>query len=83
MGDSHVRSAAKGITYRVFGSLATMVISYAFTGDWKISSGIGAADLFVKIGLFYVHERAWEKISFGRTSQGYSLREKESRLPEL
>lgn len=64
--DSHSRSIAKAVSYRVLGSLATGVIYFALSGDWKTSVGAGLLDSIVKIGLYFVHERLWNHIQFGR-----------------
>ena len=64
--DSNSRSVAKAISYRVFGSLATGVVVYMMVGDWKVSAGAGIADSVIKLGLYFVHERVWNHIDFGR-----------------
>ena len=64
--DSNSRSVAKAISYRVFGSLATGVVVYIMVGDWKVSAGAGIADSVIKLGLYFVHERVWNHINFGR-----------------
>jgi uncharacterized membrane protein len=64
--DSNYRSVAKAISYRVFGSLATGVVVYIMVGDWKVSAGAGIADSVIKLGLYFVHERVWNYIDFGR-----------------
>ena len=64
--DSNSRSFAKAISYRVLGSLATGGLVYLFTGNLKISAGAGILDSLVKIILYFVHERIWNSIPFGR-----------------
>jgi uncharacterized membrane protein len=64
--DSHARSVAKAVSYRVFGSLSTAMIFYFISGDWKVSAGAGIADSIVKLGLYFLHERVWNNINFGR-----------------
>lgn len=64
--DSHTRSVAKAISYRVFGSMTTAVIFFVLTSDWKVSAGAGVADSVLKLGLYFLHERVWNHISFGR-----------------
>jgi len=67
--DSHLRSIAKAVTWRAGGSLVTGVIALALTGEAKTAVAIGAADVVVKIGAFYVHERLWEKVRFGKPKE--------------
>jgi uncharacterized membrane protein len=39
---------------------------FLFTGNWKASAGAAAADSVVKIVLYFLHERIWNYIPFGR-----------------
>lgn len=64
--DSHARSIAKALSYRVLGSLSTAGLVYLFTGNVKASLGAGAADSVVKIVLYFLHERVWNYIPYGR-----------------
>lgn len=66
MKDSHSRSLAKGISWRIVASLATMIIVYLLTGDLELMATAGVVDLIVKFTLYYFHERAWAHISWGR-----------------
>jgi len=60
------RSALKTITWRITGTLDTFLISYLLTLSIKIAVGIGSIEVFTKIILYYFHERAWEKVSWGK-----------------
>ena len=64
--ESNTRSIAKAVSYRVLGSAATALIFLVLSGDWKLSAGAGLIDSVVKIGLYFLHERLWQHISFGR-----------------
>lgn len=64
--DTPSRSIAKAVSYRLLGSMATAMIFYVLNGDAKLSAGAGALDLVTKLGLYFVHERVWNHISFGR-----------------
>ena len=57
--NSHILSLIKGILYRVFGTFCTIIISFIFTGNLKISLGIGVVEVFSKILLYYCYERIW------------------------
>lgn len=70
MADNHYRSMAKSISWRVTGTIDTMVISFLITGHLKWALGIGAVELFTKMFLYYIHERIWNRISFGRPKAG-------------
>ena len=58
-GKGHLISFGKGISWRIIGTLDTIVISYFITGQWKYAISIGTVEVFTKIILFYFHERLW------------------------
>jgi len=64
--ESHLRSAIKAISWRFWATVTTMVLVYIFTGTIKIALAIGALEVVVKILIYFLHERAWDKIRFGR-----------------
>jgi uncharacterized membrane protein len=66
MADKHYRSLIKAVSWRLTGSVDTMVISFLVTGKWTFALTITGVELFTKVFLYYVHERVWEKLSFGR-----------------
>ena len=69
MADRHYRSIVKAISWRVTGSIDTMIITYLITGKWTFALAISGVELFTKVGLYYFHERIWEKLNFGRVKQ--------------
>ncbi len=66
MKEKHYRSIVKGFSYRIFGTMATISISYAATGNSGTALSIGLADVAVKVAIYYFHERAWNKIPLGK-----------------
>jgi uncharacterized membrane protein len=64
--ESNTRSLAKAVSYRLLGSAMTAVIVLLWTGRPGLSFGVGLFDMVAKIGLYFVHERIWNHISFGR-----------------
>ena len=64
--EAHHRSLAKAVTWRLTGSLDTFVISFILTGHLGVAGSIAATELLTKIGLYYLHERAWHFIPWGR-----------------
>ncbi|MBP7477025.1 MAG: DUF2061 domain-containing protein [Chitinophagales bacterium] len=59
MTESHARSILKGISWRVIGTIDTIVISFLFTGHLGKAFKIGISEVFTKIILYYFHERIW------------------------
>jgi uncharacterized membrane protein len=60
------RSLVKALSWRVLGTLDTVVISWIITGTLAVAFSIGLIELFTKMGLFFVHERLWNRISWGK-----------------
>ncbi len=60
--DSHKRSIAKTITFRVISSVVTMLLVYYFSGNWTMAGTIGILDAVLKLFIYYFHERAWEHV---------------------
>ena len=69
MADKHYRSLVKAVSWRLTGSVDTMVISFLITGKLKWALTISGVEFFTKIALFYAHERVWEKLPFGRVKE--------------
>lgn len=64
--DTRIRSLTKAVTYRAFGASATFVIAWLVTGSVRSAAQIGIADSLLKICVFYLHERLWDKVHLGR-----------------
>ena len=60
---SYKRHVLKTITWRIIGTLDTMIISWIITGSWKWGLAIGGVEVFTKMILYFLHERAWYKYS--------------------
>jgi uncharacterized membrane protein len=74
MAEKHYRSLVKAVSWRATGTVDTIVVSYIVTGQVKLALSIGFVELFTKIGLYYIHERIWNRISLGRDKkEDYSI----------
>ena len=60
--EPRLRSAIKGITWRMIGTLDTLILSWLFTGSLSIAAAIGGTEIFTKIILYYGHERIWLRV---------------------
>ncbi|MDA0780451.1 MAG: DUF2061 domain-containing protein [Bacteroidetes bacterium] len=60
------RSLLKSISWRIIGTLDTIIISYLITGKLAFALSIGGIELVTKMILYVVHERVWNKINWGR-----------------
>jgi uncharacterized membrane protein len=66
MNVTHSRSFIKAVTWRFTGTVDTFILSYIITGKAKLALAISGMEIFTKIFLYYVHERVWNKIQWGR-----------------
>ena len=64
--DSPRRSIAKAVTWRIWALIITGSVAWAITGELRFAAYICVADSFIKLGVYYAHERMWNRISFGR-----------------
>jgi len=60
---NYKRHIAKTITWRIIGTLDTMIIAWVITGSLEWGLAIGGIEVFTKMILYYFHERAWYKFS--------------------
>ena len=60
---SYKRHIAKTISWRIIGTLDTMILSAIITGSWTIGLTIGGVEVLTKMVLYFLHERVWYKFS--------------------
>jgi len=60
------RSFTKSLSYRIFGTLSSWVVVYLITGKGGLATLIAFWETVVKVVIYYYHERAWNKIRWGR-----------------
>ena len=66
MAEKQYRSVVKAMSWRVMGTVDTILVSLLVTGQIRLALSIGAVELFTKVALYYIHERIWNKIPLGR-----------------
>ncbi|RZS92240.1 DUF2061 domain-containing protein [Aquimarina brevivitae] len=64
--ESPIRSIAKAVSWRVIGTLDTLIVSYLFTGELVLASSIASIDFITKMLLYFFHERIWNRIKWGK-----------------
>jgi len=62
--DSHSKSVIKAISWRIIGTIDTILISWWLTGTLAIALSIGSIEIFSKFFLYYGHERLWNLIKW-------------------
>lgn len=60
---SYKRHIAKTVSWRIIGTLDTIILSGLITGSWEIGLVIGGVEVITKMVLYFLHERAWYKLS--------------------
>ena len=60
------RSVAKAFSWRMTGTLDTIIVSYIITGKISYAFAIGSIEVVSKFILYFIHERIWNRIKWGR-----------------
>ena len=64
--ETNTRSLAKTISWRILATLTTITLVYIFIGDATIAFSVGGIEVILKMLIYFLHERGWDKIKFGR-----------------
>lgn len=67
--ESHLRSILKGFSWRIVATLTTIIIAYLITGKVDDALKIGGYEFFIKMFVYYFHERAWQMVPRGTVRQ--------------
>ena len=65
-GDAHTRSLIKAISWRIIATVATILIVFALTRRLMLSLEVGVVEVIIKLILYYLHERVWGSITYGK-----------------
>lgn len=66
VGEKTSRSLLKSVSWRILGTIDTIIISYLITNTLEFALRIGFVELLTKMGLYFLHERLWNKIKWGK-----------------
>jgi sulfate adenylyltransferase large subunit len=64
--ETHVRSLAKAVSWRATGSVDTFILTYLISGNGKIAGAVAGTEMITKILIYYLHERVWALIPWGK-----------------
>lgn len=56
---NQTRTLTKTVTWRLIGTLDTLLITWIITGSITIGCSVIGIEFFTKMALYYFHERAW------------------------
>ncbi|MBY8962408.1 DUF2061 domain-containing protein [Flavobacterium sp. D11R37] len=68
-GNSHKRHIAKAVTWRILGTIDTMVLAWIISGDPMIGLKVGLAEVLTKMVLYYLHERIWFRVNLTKNGK--------------
>lgn len=64
--EKNIRSIAKGVSWRFIATGTTVVIVYVFFGRLDLAIVAGIIESVLKIALYWVHERIWQRVKWGK-----------------
>lgn len=64
--DKATRSILKAISWRIVGTIDTILISWFITGKITMALSIGLVEVVTKMILYFFHERIWNLIKWGK-----------------
>ena len=67
--ESRKRHIGKTITWRMIGTVDTMLLAWWISGNPLTGIKIGFAEMLTKMIFYYVHERMWHKSRYGLTEK--------------
>lgn len=71
---SRKRHIAKAITWRIVGTIDTILLSWLISGNPLTGLKIGFSEVATKMLLYYLHERVWFKIYFENSNKRHLLK---------
>jgi uncharacterized membrane protein len=66
VSENTMRSLAKTISWRIIGTIDTVLISWLITRTLSLAFSIGLVELVTKMVLYFFHERFWNTIKWGK-----------------
>jgi adenylylsulfate kinase len=64
--ETKIRSVVKSISWRILATLTTVALVYIFIGDTTIAFTVGGIEIVLKMLVYFIHERVWDKLKFGK-----------------
>ncbi len=69
MSDTKLRSVTKTVSWRLTGTACTFIVSWLILGDISTSGTIAIIQLTFNTVIFYIHERLWNFIKWGKLKE--------------
>jgi adenylylsulfate kinase len=65
MSETRARSVVKSLTWRFTATLTTIALVLLLSGELQLALVVGGSEVIAKLAIFYVHERAWQRVGWG------------------
>jgi uncharacterized membrane protein len=62
------RSLAKSLTWRIIAILSTFGVGYILSGSVAFAAGLSFLSNLINFVLYYVHERVWLRVDWGKSN---------------
>ncbi len=69
--ETYFRSVIKSITWRVVATSTTIILVFIFTGHVALALGVGFVEIVAKFILFFLHERVWDRMAWGKVLKNH------------
>lgn len=64
--ETKFRSVLKSVTWRFCATATTFSLVFIFTGKLDTAIKVGGIEVFLKMLIYFLHERVWGKVRFGK-----------------
>jgi sulfate adenylyltransferase large subunit len=64
--ETRSRSLAKALSWRATGSIDTFLVAFVVSGSPKIAGSVAVTEILTKILIYYLHERVWALVPWGK-----------------
>ena len=64
--DGHPRTTTKMLTWRAIVNFSNFFVPYFMTGSWGKAGAFFTIAIIVNMSLFYIHERIWNRVKWGK-----------------
>lgn len=81
--ESPKRSLVKTLSYRALGATLTVALVLIVTRDFAMAGLLGGLDIVVKLVGYYVHERAWSRVAWGKIDVHAATLDKRNAVAEV
>lgn len=64
--ETPARSVVKALSWRLVATLTTITLVFVATSRFDLALTVGVFEAMAKMALYFMHERLWNRLLFGR-----------------